>query len=370
MLIAEGVAFRDRSLVPIWEKVLAGDRLDFDDGMSLLRTVDLPALGRMADHAARARNGDRVQFVVNRQINPTNLCVLSCVFCDFAAKPGDEHAYEQSLEEVLAQVSDELSEVHIVGGLHPKWPFARYLEIVREIHRSYPTVQIKAWTAVEIDWFARLEKTSIEDILIQLKEAGLRTLPGGGAEVFSDRVRKETFRTKIGRERWFEVHRAAHRMGIMTNATLLYGHIETLAERVDHMIQLREAQDGRDPADAGFQSFIPLALQPGNTGLAERQASVLEDLRTVAGARLLLDNFPHVKAYWVMLGEDSAAMALNFGASDLDGTIGEEKIAHLAQATSPVGVARERLIQMIQDAGKVPVERDALYNVVQVWEAA
>ncbi len=370
MLLADGVVFRDRALVPIWEKVLAGQRLDFDDGLTLLETLDLPAIGRMADHAARTRNGNRVQFVVNRQINPTNLCVLSCAFCDFAAKPGDDHAYEQSLEEVLAQVSEELSEVHIVGGLHPKWRFDRYLEIVREIHRRFPEVQIKAWTAVEIDWFARLEKTSIEDILTRLKEAGLKTLPGGGAEVFSDRVRKETFRTKIGRERWFEVHRTAHRLGIMTNATLLYGHIETLAERVDHMMQLREAQDGRGPSDAGFTSFIPLALQPGNTGLAERQASVLEDLRTVACARLLLDNFPHIKAYWVMLGEDSAAMALHFGASDLDGTIGEERIAHYAQATSPVGVARERLVRMIRDAGKTPIERDALYNVVRVWEAA
>ena len=370
LLLAEGVVFRDRTLIPIWEKVLAGDRLDFEDGLTVLETLDVPALGRMADHAARARNGDRVQFVVNRQINPTNLCVLSCVFCDFAAKPGDDHAYEQSLEEVLAQVSDDLSEVHIVGGLHPKWRFERYLEIVREIHRRFPRVQIKAWTAVEIDWFARLEKTSIEDILVRLRDAGLNSLPGGGAEVFSDRVRKETFRTKIGRERWFEVHRAAHRLGIMTNATLLYGHIETLAERVEHLLQLRGAQDDRAPSDAGFASFIPLALQPGNTGLAERQASVLEDLRTVACSRLLLDNFPHIKAYWVMLGEDSAAMALNFGASDLDGTIGEERIAHFAQAQSPVGLARERLIRMIRDAGKTPVERDALYNVVQVWEAA
>lgn len=376
-MLVEGIAFRDSRLVPIWEKVLAGVRLDAADGLALLETVDLPALGRMADHAARSRNGDRVQFVVNRQINPTNLCVLSCVFCDFAAKPGDDHAYEQSLEEVLAQVSDDLSEVHIVGGLHPKWGFDRYLEIVREIRLRHPTVQIKAWTAVEIDWFARLEKTSIEDILLRLREAGLDSLPGGGAEVFSDRVRQETFKTKIGRRRWFEVHRAAHRMGLLSNATLLYGHIETLAERVEHLLQLRAAQDeAKDeandeaPATAGFASFIPLALQPGNTGLAERQASVLEDLRTVACARLLLDNFPHIKAYWVMLGEDSAAMALNFGASDLDGTIGEEKIAHFAQASSPVGLARERLIRMIRGAGKTPVERDALYNVVRVWEAA
>ncbi len=370
MTPVHGIAFRDPALVPIWEKVLGGERLDHADGLALLGTGDLPALGRMADHAARARNGDRVQFVVNRQINPTNLCVLSCVFCDFAAKPGDDHAYEQSMEQVLAQVSSELSEVHIVGGLHPKWKFDRYLEIVSEIRRNFPTVQIKAWTAVEIDWFARLERAPVEDILIRLKEAGLDSLPGGGAEVFSDRVRQETFRTKIGHERWFEIHRTAHELGIMSNATLLYGHIETWAERVDHMLQLREAQDRSEGAPAGFASFIPLALQPGNTGLAERQASVLEDLRTVACARLLLDNVPHIKAYWVMLGEDSAAMALNFGASDLDGTIGEEKIAHFAQAESPIGLARERLVRMIRDAGKTPVERDALYNVVRVWKAA
>lgn len=374
-MTADGIVFRDRALVPVWEKVLAGERLDGRDGLALLETLDLPALGRMADHAARRRNGDRVQFVVNRQINPTNLCVLSCAFCDFAAKPGDDHAYEQSLDEVLAQVSDDLSEVHIVGGLHPRWKFDRYLEIVREIRQRFPAVQIKAWTAVEIDWFARLEKTTIEDILERLKDAGLDSLPGGGAEVFSDRVRKETFKTKIGRRRWFEVHRAAHRMGIPSNATLLYGHIETLGERVDHLLQLREAQDqcrneSRNGNGAEFASFIPLALQPGNTGLAERQASVLEDLRTVACARLLLDNFPHIKAYWVMLGEDSAAMALNFGASDLDGTIGEEKIAHFAQASSPVGLARDRLIRMIRGAGKTPVERDALYNPLRVWEAA
>lgn len=374
-MTADGIVFRDRALVPVWEKVLAGERLDRRDGLALLETLDLPALGRMADHAARRRNGDRVQFVVNRQINPTNLCVLSCAFCDFAAKPGDDHAYEQSLDEVLAQVSDDLSEVHIVGGLHPRWKFDRYLEIVREIRQRFPAVQIKAWTAVEIDWFARLEKTTIEDILERLKDAGLDSLPGGGAEVFSDRVRKETFKTKIGRRRWFEVHRAAHRMGIPSNATLLYGHIETLGERVDHLLQLREAQDesraiSRNGNGAEFASFIPLALQPGNTGLAERQASVLEDLRTVACARLLLDNFPHIKAYWVMLGEDSAAMALNFGASDLDGTIGEEKIAHFAQASSPVGLARDRLIRMIRGAGKTPVERDALYNPLRVWEAA
>lgn len=375
-MTADGIAFRDRALVPVWEKVRAGERLDRRDGLALLETLDLPALGRMADHAARRRNGDRVQFVVNRQINPTNLCVLSCAFCDFAAKPGDDHAYEQSLDEVLAQVSADLSEVHIVGGLHPRWKFDRYLEIVREIRQRFPTVQIKAWTAVEIDWFARLEKTTIEDILQRLQDAGLDSLPGGGAEVFSDRVRQETFKTKIGRRRWFEVHRTAHRMGIPSNATLLYGHIETLGERVDHLLQLREAQDesrsngNGNGRGAEFASFIPLALQPGNTGLAERQASVLEDLRTVACARLLLDNFPHIKAYWVMLGEDSAAMALNFGASDLDGTIGEEKIAHFAQASSPVGLARERLIRMIRGAGKTPVERDALYNPLRIHEAA
>lgn len=357
------VAFRDAGLVPVWEKVLHGQRLGREDGLAILNTWDLVALGKMADHVKRTKSGDNVYFVLNRQINPTNVCVLDCTFCDFAAKPKDPHAYELTMDEMLGRCSDELSEVHIVGGLHPTWPFEQYLDIVRAIHDAHPKIQIKAWTAVEIDWFARIAEISVEEVLTRLREAGLASLPGGGAEVFSARVRDELFKRKIGEDRWFEIHRIAHRMGIPSNATLLYGHIETYEERVDHMLKLREQQDEAP----GYLSFIPLAFQPGHSGLVDRQASALEDLRTVACARLLLDNVPHIKSYWVMLGEETASIALNFGANDLDGTIGEERIAHAALAKSPIGLARDRLVDMITEAGKVPVERDALYNVIRVY---
>jgi aminodeoxyfutalosine synthase len=359
----EDVTFHDHALVPIWEKVLSGVRLGREDGLRVLSTWDITALGKMADYVKRAKTGDFVYFVMNRQINPTNLCVLECTFCDFAAKPGDDHAYEMSMDEILGKLSNDLSEVHIVGGLHPKWKFEDYLNIVARIHESFPSIQIKAWTAVEIDWFARIGRMSIREVLERLRQAGLQSLPGGGAEVFSERVHQATFKTKIGADRWFEVHRIAHEMGFASNATLLYGHIETYEERIAHMLRLRDAQD----QTPGFLSFIPLALQPGNTGLVERQASSIEDLRTVACSRLLLDNFDHIKSYWVMLGEETASIALNFGASDLDGTIGEERIAHYAQAQSAVGLARDKLVDMIRESGKVPAERDALYNVVRVY---
>lgn len=360
----EDIVFHDRGLIPIWEKVMGEERLDREDGLSLLQSWDLTAIGKMADHVKTRKSGDDVFFVINRQINPTNLCVLDCSFCDFAAKPGDAHAYEMKIEEILGKLSDDLSEVHIVGGLHPKWKFEDYLGIVEAIHQAYPSLQIKAWTAVEIDWFARIGHLGISEVLSRMKAAGLRSLPGGGAEVFSERVREATFKHKMGAERWFEVHRIAHEMGILSNATLLYGHIETYEERVEHMLRLRQAQDDAP----GFLSFIPLALQPGTTGLVERQASAIEDLRTVATARLVLDNIPHVKSYWVMLGEETASVALNFGASDLDGTIGEERIAHYALAKSAIGLARNKLVEMIREAGKRPVERDAVYNVVRTYD--
>ncbi len=362
--VTEDIVFHDQALVPVWDKVQRGVRLDFGDGLAVLKSWDLTAIGKMADFVKRRMSGDDVFFVMNRQINPTNLCVLDCLFCDFAARPGDAHAYEMTIEEILGKLSPELSEVHIVGGLHPKWKFEQYLGIMEAIRDAYPTIQIKAWTAVEIDWFARIAKREVPEVLERLQEAGLRSLPGGGAEVFSERVREATFKHKMGAERWLEIHRIAHRMGIPSNATLLYGHIETYEERVAHMLRLREAED----ESPGFLSFIPLALQPGETGLAERQASAIEDLRTVAAARLLLDNFPHVKSYWIMLGEETASVALNFGASDLDGTIGEERIAHYARAKSAVGLAREKLVEMIREAGKRPVERDALYHVVRAYD--
>jgi aminodeoxyfutalosine synthase len=354
------IVTKDKRLAAVWAKLRAGDRLGLDDGVACLETHDLLALGRMADAVNRAKNGERVLFVVNRQLNPTNLCILDCKFCDFAARKGDAHAYEMSMDEVLAHVTPELREIHIVGGLHPTWRFDDYLAIMRAIKAKSPGIQLKAWTAVEIDWFARIARLSIEQVFERLLEAGLDTLPGGGAEVFSQRVQDLIFKPKIGADRWLEVHRIAHGMGIRSNATLLYGHVETYEERVVHMLRLRDLQDDT----GGFFAFIPLAFQPGNTGLVERQASAIEDLRTIATSRLVLDNFPHVKSYWVMLGEGTAQIALHFGASDLDGTIGEEKIAHYALASSALGHAKDEIVKMIREAGKIPVERDALYNEV------
>ncbi len=364
MLVAEGIAFADTSLVPIWEKVLSGARLSLEDGVRLFETDDFPAVGRMADHVKRQREADRVYFVLNRHLNPTNICVLSCTFCDFAKKKGDPDAYEMSMEEILGHLDEDTREVHMVGGHHPDWPFEKYVEIVSTIHKNFPNVQVKAFTAAEIDYFYRRWKVDPEESLAMLKDAGLRSMPGGGAEVFSDRVHKLLLPGKNTANRWLEIHGMAHRMGIPSNATLLYGHIETYQERVEHMMRLRELQDDT----GGFLAFIPLEYQTGDTNLVPRQASAVEDLKTVAAARLMLDNFPHIKAYWVMIGEETASISLHFGASDLDGTIGKERIAHAAKAASPAGLARERMVNLIRDAGKVPVERDALYNTVRVYE--
>jgi len=362
---APKIDFSDLALAPIWEKVRADQRLDAEDGLRLFETDDLLGLGRMAGFVKRRRCGDWVYFVVNRQVNPSNVCVLSCSFCDFARKLGEEGAYELSLEQVLGLIDDEVREVHIVGGHHPDWPFEYYEEMLRAIRDRFPKVQLKAFTAAEMDYFSKRFKLPVETVLARLKAAGLQSMPGGGAEVFSDRVRKFLFPGKAGARRWLEIHRLAHQMGIKSNCSLLYGHIESYEERVRHLLLLRELQD----ETGGFLAFIPLAYQPGNTNLVPRQASALDDLKTVAVSRLLLDNIPHIKAYWVMIGEETASMALHFGASDLDGTIGEERVAHAARAQSPAGLARERIIRLIRDAGKTPVERDAMYGVVRVCDA-
>ena len=355
---------RDPRLREIAAKADAGERLGFEDGMACLTTDDLFGLGRIADRVKTRKTGDNVFYVLNRQLNPTNLCVLTCRFCDFAANKGDAHAYEMTMEEILAHGGEDIDEIHIVGGLHPKWKFDDYVEIVRRLHETFPRLPIKAWTAVEIDWFTRIAKKSVENVLATLKDAGMVAMPGGGAEVFSERVRQELYKSKMGHERWFEIHRAAHGMGIRSNCTLLYGHIETLEERVDHMLQVRDLQDDT----GGFFSFIPLEYQLGTTKLVERPPSADDGLRTIATARLLLDNFDHIKAYWVMLGEETASVALNFGADDLDGTIVEEKIAHLALAQSPVGLTQHRILKLIREAGKIPVRRDALYHVLEVHD--
>ena len=348
----------------IASKVHNQERLTREDGVALFETREVIGLGRLADEVKRARWQDRAHFVINRQINPSNVCVLSCRFCDFATKRGRPNAYEMSLHEILERCNPELREVHIVGGLHPDWTWDYYLEMFRQIRAQCPQIQIKAWTAVEIDYFSKKFRLSVEEVLKQLQAVGLAALPGGGAEVFSERVRKALFPFKIGAPRWLEIHRIAHRLGIPTNSTLLYGHMETHEERVDHMLKLRDLQDETQ----GFMSFIPLAYQPGRTQVVSRQPSALEDLKTIAIARLLLDNMPHIKAYWVTMGEESASVALHFGADDIDGTIGEERIMHAADAASPVSLTRDRLVELIRESGCVPVERDALYRTIQIYD--
>jgi aminodeoxyfutalosine synthase len=353
---------RDPAAIAAQRTLLGGGRLTEADGVALF-AVPLLELGRLAGAFTRDRHGDRVCFTVNRQLNPTSLCVLSCRFCDYAKKPGQSGAYTLTKEQILAHLDPGITELHVTGGLHPTWRFEDYVDVIRWVKEARPDLQVKAWTAVEIDFFCRLTGQPVEWVLARLHEAGLDAMPGGGAEVFSERVRRELFRQKIGGRRWLEIHETAHRMGIPSNATLLYGHIETVAERVRHLVLLRESED-RAP---GFLAFVPLAFQPGATGLVRRQASAIDDLRTIAVSRLVFDNVPHVKSYWVMLGHDTASVALHFGASDLDGTVGVERVAHAAGAPSPVGLAEESLIRTIREAGKVPVQRDALYRVVREY---
>jgi len=356
--------FRDSRLSPLWDKVRAGQRLSREDGLLLFETEDLHGLGRMADFAKSRRHGEQVFFVLNRYVNPTNICVLSCSFCDFARKKGEEGAFENSIEDVLEMIKPGTREAHIVGGHHPDWPFEYYERLIAAIHAARPETQIKAFTAAEIDYLWRRWKIEPREALARLKQAGLQSMPGGGAEIFSPRLQKALHYTgKANADRWLEIHGIAHSLGIKTNATMLYGHIETMAERVEHLLRLRAQQD----VSGGFLTFIPLAYQIGNTRLVPRQTPPTDDLRSIAASRLLLDNFPHIEAYWVMIGEETASVALHFGASDVNGTLEDEKIAHMAQAASPPGLAREQVLRMIHDAGKVAVERDALYNVVKVW---
>ena len=359
------VPLRDPFVLAARDALRAGRSLSQEEGVRLF-DAPLLELGLLADAFARDRHGDRVYFTINRQLNPTNVCVLSCRFCDYAKKPGEAGAYTMSEAEIKAHVTPDIHEIHIVGGLHNKWRFDDYLDVIRWVKEAKPDLQVKAYTAVEIDFFCRLTKQPAEWVLTRLREVGLDALPGGGAEVFSERVRREIFHQKIGAKRWMEIHEVAHRMGIRSNSTLLYGHIETRAERVQHMILLRELEQ-RAP---GFFAFIPLAFQPGVTGLVRRQASAIEDLKTIAISRLVFDNVPHVKSYWVMLGQDTAAAAINFGATDLDGTIGVEKIAHAALARSPVGMAEASMVHLIHEAGKTAIQRDALYNVVRDYGPA
>ncbi len=355
----------DHRLQPIAAKVTAGERLSFDDGLALYGSRDVLAVGWLANSVRERLHGDVTYFNVNRHINPTNVCVAACKLCAFGRKKGDPAGYTMALEEAwetaASGYSEAVTEFHIVGGLHPDLPFEYFLDLVRGLKVRFPKVHIKAFTMVEVAFFARRAKISIEETLIKLRDAGVDSMPGGGAEIFAARVRSIICDHKIDGSEWLETARLAHKLGFRSNATMLYGHIENDEDRVDHLLKLRAVQD----ETGGFQTFIPLAFHPENTPLDHLPVTTgLTDIRQIAVSRLLLDNFAHIKAYWQMLTPKIAQIALRFGADDLDGTVIEEKIYHDAGATTPQGMTRKELCRLITEAGRVPFERDTLYHAV------
>ena len=355
----------DQRLKPIAEKVLAGERLSMDDGITLYRSPDLLAVGWLANHVREKRHGNITYYNVNRHINPTNVCVAHCKLCAFGRDPNAPGAYTFALEEIYQRaeqgVREGATEFHIVGGLHPDLTFDHYLELVRGLKQRCPIVHIKAFTMVEVHYFSRIAKLSIEEVLKKMKEAGVDSCPGGGAEIFHPRVRKIICDHKTSGQMWLSTAKKTHEAGLRSNATMLYGHVETEEERVDHLIKLRELQDETH----GFVTFIPLAFHPENTALSHiPKPTGYDDLRNIAVARLLLDNFDHIKAYWIMLSPSMAQIALRFGANDLDGTVVEEKIYHDAGAKTSEFTPRAELERLIRAAGRVPVERDTLYRPV------
>ncbi len=355
-------------LTDIADRLEAGERLSFDDGVRLFETPDLLAVGWLANRERERRHGGRTFFNHNLRIEATNVCVASCLFCAFARlKPGDPGAYTMSLEQAwdkLRQRQDQsLTEIHVVNGLHPDLPFSYYLDLLRGFKRIRSDVHLKCFTAVEIAFFADLYGRSDEQMLRELMAAGLNSLPGGGAEIFAERVRRKISHDKCGTDRYLAIHRTAHRLGMRSNVTMLYGHIETAAERVDHMLRARSLQD----ETGGFQAFIPLAFHPDNNQMRKLPAPTAADtLRVHAVARLVLDNIPHVKAFWIATGVEVAQTALWFGADDLDGTVQEERIYHMAGARTPEAMTTGEIGRLIRAAGRQPVERDTLYNVVSL----
>jgi aminodeoxyfutalosine synthase len=362
----------DPRLAEIRAKVETGTRLSFEDGLALEATGDLFTLGELANLVRERKNGDRTYYNVNTHLNPTNVCVYRCSFCSFRADLKGANAYVMSDEEIVGRAREATekgcTELHIVGGLHHQLPYEWYLGIIASIHRACPELHLKAWTAVEWDWFERLTKRTTRELLAEMKAAGLGSLPGGGAEIFHPEIREKICDYKAGAEQWLRVHREWHEMGGKSNATMLYGHIERPEHRIDHLLRLRGLQD----ETGGFQAFIPLAFHPDNNPLGKDivKPSGLTDLRVMAIARLMLDNFPHVKAYWQMLGVKIAQVAQSWGADDIDGTVVHEKIYHAAGSDSPQELSVADLRRLIEEAGRVPVERDTLYNEVVRDDAA
>lgn len=369
-------AVRDPALFPIADLIAKGERLSTDDALVLFRTPDLLGVGALADAVNRARHGDVVTFAANQHINPTNVCVLrkTCVFCGYARLPKEDGAYRYSLEQVLAEAEAARNgltrEFHIVGGLDMQAGLAYYVDMFRALKREHPHVHIKALTAVEIAHIARIEKMSWEDVLVALRDAGLDTMPGGGAETFSFAVREQIAGKKLGGADYIGVHRTAHRLGIRSNCTMLYGHVETMDDRVAHLAMLRDLQD----ETGGFLAYIPLAYHPDDNELGKRlnrqgrSTTGFDDLRMLAVGRLFLDNFAHVKSHWIMVTPFLSQTALHFGVNDLEGTVVREKIYHAVGATTPQAMGLDEILQLIRGAGKVPAERDSFYNILRTFD--
>ena len=374
---AASVATRDPLLEPIIDAVLAGERIGFDAGMALYRTRDVPALLRLADVVRERLVGPKAYFVHSLRLSQTNVCYVGCSFCGFARRFGEDGVWDYDLDDVWAYVDEHyhpnLTEIHIASGHHPKRDWQYYLDLVHGLTTRYDGVQVKAWTAAEIHHFTKITRPRLtyRDVLSELKAAGLVAMPGGGAEIFAEHVRRRIARAKVTAEGWLEVHRTAHALGIPTNATMLYGHVEALEDRLDHMDRIRVLQD----ETRGFLSFIPLAYQPDNNPLAAELEALgkrahttgLDDLRNLAVARIYLDNVPHIKGYWIMITPEHTQVSLAAGVSDVDGTIKDERIAHASGAVTEAGMTEAELVRLIKDAGRVPVRRDALYDERQVY---
>ena len=365
------IVIDDPRLRPILEKVEARERLSYDDGVTLYRTSDILSVGYMANLVRERLHGSTTYFNVNRHINPTDVCVASCRLCAFGKRVKDPKAYTMSLEEVWFRAgegwSEAVTEFHIVGGLHPELTLDWYCEMLRGLKIRFPQVHLKAFTMVEVAYLAQRGKISVREVLERLRDAGMDSLPGGGAEIFCDRVRRIICDHKITGEQWIETARIAHELGLHSNCTMLYGHIENAEDRADHLVKLRALQD----ETGGFVTFIPLAFHPDNTPLQHiPKTTGFADIKNIAVARLMLDNIPHIKAYWIMMTPRIAQIALRFGADDIDGTVVEEKIYHDAGATTTQGLRRGELLQLIRKAGRDPVERDTLYRPVTRTETA
>lgn len=358
----------DKQMQAIADKVYNDVRLSKEDGLYLYRSNDLLALGELARYKKLKTTERKIYFNVNRHINLSNICVSKCSFCAFGLDHDEKGAYVMSPEEAFAYGAEAvdygITEFHVVSALHPDKPFEYYIDVVNRLHTAYPNIHIQGFTAVEIQYFAQISGLSVREVLQALKDAGLGSMPGGGAEILNNHIRNKLCPKKANSEEWLNVHRIAHQLGMKTNCTMLYGHVESVEDRIDHLISLRELQD----QDPGFQAFIPLPFLPENTQISHlRRTSAVDDVKTMAISRLMLDNVDHIKAFWVMLGIDIAQLCFNFGADDIDGTVVEERIMHAAGATTQKGISKEDLIQLVKEAGFIPVERDTLYNVIREY---